>query len=299
MGDEVQTQDEAQPRVFVVGCPRTGTTLVQRLLGAHTRVAALPDESRFFVFVVPERQRWRWLRRLGLASRQTKFAFEWLSEVMARDSEDDAPFVRRPRFSPFTRRHARAFVSAMDEWAARRGASIWVEKSPDHLLRIAEIEQHVPGARFIHVVRSGIDTVASLYEVTHANTDDWWGHAWSIDECIDRWNDSIVETAVQLGNPAHLLLRYEDLVERPEDELRRVCSFIGIEFEEQMLTAERGNSRDVVYHQNLGKPIQNFNDSRSRRIFSATQRAEIESRLLDVDWDLLRSDPSRAVGPAR
>ncbi|MEQ8960988.1 MAG: sulfotransferase [Coleofasciculus sp. C2-GNP5-27] len=68
--DKIRTLKE---RIFLVGCPRSGTTLLQSLLAAHPQIASFP-ESHFFRHLIPEFEPKR--RLLGLSSRRGKPHFQ-------------------------------------------------------------------------------------------------------------------------------------------------------------------------------------------------------------------------------
>ena len=106
---------------------------------------------------------------------------------------------------------------------------MWLEKTPRHLYYIPNIAQALPQAKFIHLLRSGEDVVASLYEVTHAHPA-VWGSERSVDSCISRW---VKDTKLSLGYSGqanHLLVHYEALTENPEASLRRIFAFIGLPY---------------------------------------------------------------------
>jgi hypothetical protein len=199
-------------RVFVVGSPRSGTTLVQSVLASHPRVWSLP-ETHFFLRAVPSGRR----RVPGLASAEAGPA---LRDV-ARLAHAAAPALPRV---PTIGRYARAFVRILDEAAVRAGCDAWVEKTPDHAHRIAAIERHVPGARFVHVVRNGADVVASVVAVS-AQHPELWGGPRSVAQAAANWAADVAITARYARRPNHTVVRYERLIEHGaslEDVWRRL-----------------------------------------------------------------------------
>jgi hypothetical protein len=210
-----------QRRVFVVGCPRSGTTLVQWQLSRHPGIVTFP-ESHLFTVMHPRN---RAARRLGLASNHARAALARFFEVL-RAAGHDAP---DPRRWPVTVAGlSREFVRVLDGIAAHHRKDAWLEKTPDHVVRAALISRHVPGARFVHVLRRGVDVVGSLFHVTHAYPQPWGG-AWSLDLCIDKWLTNVRESARWLGRDGHVFLRYDELVAAPDRRLREVISFLGLD----------------------------------------------------------------------
>lgn len=199
-------------RVFVVGCPRSGTTLVQSLIGAHPRVRAFP-ESHFFARAAgaPRAEGLRHLREfLDAAGAPWPSAADRLSLV-------------------------EIFVAALDEAARAAGADAWSEKTPRHLHHAPYIAAHVPKARFVHVLRRGVDVVASLHRVTREAPELWGGRPRSIGRCVRRWESDVQTSLAYRGDPLHHLVRYEALVARPEETATHICGFLGIEPDAAML----------------------------------------------------------------
>ncbi len=268
-------------RIFVVGCPRSGTTLLQSLLAAHETFVSFP-ETHFFNYYV----------RDGLE--------EWL-EVRHRELRDEmaAYFKRldRPEWTEAfrawhlrRRNYGQLLVEAFDEMAREAGAEAWLEKTPSHLERIAAIREVVDSPKFVHIVRNGADVVASLHAVTHAYPEEWSG-ARSVDQCIDRWIRSVALTDEYLEQAAHTAVRYEHLASEPADQLARLCEFIGIDYEPSALQQYRGAARRVVDENEPWKASnrQAIREPSSRRFyqrFDADERRYILARLdeTETNW---------------
>jgi hypothetical protein len=142
-------------RLFLVGCPRSGTTLLQSLVAAHPQVASFP-ESHFFTRIISSRPV---LRHLGLASLRARPQFTLLLDLLGR------PELRTclPRLAVSPRQYARAFTTVLDTVAREQHKQAWLEKTPRHLEYIDDISALVSNAKFIHLIRNGADVVASLY----------------------------------------------------------------------------------------------------------------------------------------
>lgn len=208
-------------QVFIVGCPRSGTTLLQSLLAAHPDITSFP-ETQFFLHLWGED-----LRRT-------------LHEKLAVFFNED---IHRPEFmegwqpvQSVTDR-VKWFVSVLDELAAENGNNIWLEKSPQHLFFIADILAHLPEAKFIHITRNPLDTIASLYLATRIplSQHHGWGEPWNLEKCVTMWKQSDYATKTYANNPQHLIVNYEQLTENPPEILTKCCEFIGVEYCPAML----------------------------------------------------------------
>lgn len=231
-GPEHASASPSFRRVFVVGCQRSGTTVVQSALARASGLYTLP-ETHYFLDLLGGIEEWckgneaafrRKVRsRLALARWRTH-----------REMRRDLGFILEDRALGLKlRRHlrgaayARAFAPLMDDAAKRRGCWGWIEKSPDHLAYVDDIRRFVPDARFVHVLRNGEDVIASVIdaETRYADAGIFRG---GVAYWIERWNRAVATSLRYLGEPAHLLLLFEDFVTRPQATMRAVCDFLAL-----------------------------------------------------------------------
>jgi hypothetical protein len=290
-------ESTVQSRVFVVGCGRSGTTLLQSMLSSHSRVASMP-ETWLFVTVAgymaprlygnsPKGVKDRLLRirdkarlRLGLAAENSR------DEVrnILRELEREDLMSLFPRTGRQLLPQLQACVNILDRIAQDQDRPIWLEKSPLHLGYIDLIERVIPHARFIHILREGPDAVASLYDATQQFADPWRRIYPTLDHCIDQWNHCVKLAARYVDLPRHFLVRYEDLVSDTESTLRRLCRFLDIEFEGEMVggygsAAERLIREAEPWKKNVAGPVVNANGTKFHSLFDATQKRHILRRL--------------------
>lgn len=216
-------------RIFIVGCPRSGTTLVQAMLARHPDVFTLP-ETAFFEGLFTD-LKWRWgdrtarartrrlHHRLGFARRDGRRAFRRLQRTLL------GPDSQREHVPLRTRACTRKFIAMLDRMTLAAGRSSWIEKTPNHLLYIPEIEAAVPEARFIHVIRRGMDVVASLTDAT-LNFEAYTAFDGSVALWTHRWNHAIDIHRAQLGRLHHHFIFLEDLVRDGETTWHQLCAFL-------------------------------------------------------------------------
>lgn len=217
-------------RTFVVGCPRSGTTIVQALLARHPAIYTLPETAFFEQLhgdlawrwgdpnVEPRRRRWR--QSLGLTRRHIRETFAAL-HVQLTGARPSTPAAWHWRLL------SQRFLALLDHAADAAGRSMWLEKTPNHLLYIPEIEALAPDARFVHVVRRGIDVLASLADVylRYENDEAFGGGTvhWA-----RRWNRAMDIHGQHVGRPNHHFIFLEDLVRQPDAEWNRLCAFLDL-----------------------------------------------------------------------
>lgn len=137
--------------VFILGLQRSGTTWIGNLLAAHPEVAAVTavrhggiHESLFFSHFA---RAWDWDDPRGRAAALQAFVDSDYCRLM--DLDDREKGVVLTSLSA-----AEAFDNAMDLYAARQQAAIWVEKSPHHTRHAREIAKVFPDASFVAIYRS-------------------------------------------------------------------------------------------------------------------------------------------------
>ena len=211
--------------LFIVGMPRSGTKLLRGLLSNHPRLRLLAAETDFLPFIDG------WVRRHGKPT--TAEAFERFASDM---SGANHYFNFRPAGrGPFRWQDWRAAcdgnfdVSGLFEGFARyeldvrRGSGvIWADKSPAYIRHIPLIVKHFPTARIVHIVRDVRDHCVSMRKA--------WGK--DIRRSAWRWGNDVLTAHRQCSSmPERCLeVRFEELLQDPDTQLRRICMFLDLQF---------------------------------------------------------------------
>ncbi|MCB0064991.1 MAG: sulfotransferase [Caldilineaceae bacterium] len=264
-----------QARLFLVGCPRSGTTLLQSMLAAHSAIASFPESH--FLLIASRSRRARWMRKIGLvAPEMRQHLRQFLHEV-------GHPELLPPmtyRLQPFIRQ----FAHILDQLTVVQGKSIWLEKTPGHLYYINDFANAIPNARFIHLIRNGADVVASLYEVTNQYPAQW-GHGYTIEQCVKMWNRTVRLSMGYVGNTNHHIVRYEQLLAQPEAVLGDLCRFIGVPFETTMRVAHHNVAPQLIapyesWKSNALAPLHMAEQGKFTCLFTPEQQRAIAAQLV-------------------
>ena len=256
-------------RVFIVGCGRSGTTMLQSFLAAHPRVVSFPESQLYAKIrsIRPKRGH-AWLRIA------TRAYVPSVRRFLMRVGRTDIP-VRRPIFIGPAARNSTALL---DRLASEAYADVWVEKTPYHLDHIELIERYVPNSKFLHMVRDGPEVVASMIKVAR-QFEEWKGPA-TLDAALERRNKAIAQTHRHAHKSNHLVVHYEQLMADTEKHLRRVCSFIGVEYDPRMVSYRQLAAQNLI-DKPWKVPVLGNIDFAPRRTFETTLTASEQQYVLD------------------
>jgi len=244
-----QTADpKHNPYLFVVGCPRSGTTLLQRMLDSHPRLAVANDTH-----FIPRALEKTAPRAMDEVLRQgdvplTPDLVEGVRRYhrFGRLGIDEQAFERSAAASSTYRE----FVGRLyAELASRRGKPKAGEKTPDYVRHLPFLHALFPWAKTIHIIRDGRDTALSLLDWATGQKGPGRLALWRKDPLAAaalwwRWQVKSGREAGRRLGPAHYLeVRYERLVDRPVQELANIAAFLNVPFAVQMLTYHHGRTR--------------------------------------------------------
>lgn len=207
------------PFPFFVGSGRSGTTLVQAMFSSHPALAVV-HESQF----IPR-----------LAGRYTRgrFAAEAFLNDVAR-----SPDFRRLHLDLDELRQRLLLVGDYPQavreiftcYAVANGKSRYGDKTPGYVLDLDLLARLFPEARFVHVIRDGRDVAMSYLERQFGPGD--------LGQAALYWRQRVTagqDSGARLGPQRYQELRYEELIDDPEETLKKVCGFIALEYDPSML----------------------------------------------------------------
>ena len=217
--------------IFVIGCPRSGTTLLTLMLSSHRRLT-IPPETRFLVPV--------WRKRLRFGDLTDPDNRSKLADELVKTKGTK---FKHLRVDPDTVRAAiidgaptigSAIGAVYRAYAQSQGKPRWGDKQPTYFRNIEMLRAMWPDAQFIHLVRDGRDCVASLKRMR------WWKHGTIV--ATATWVHSVDcahRARSRLPATAFTEIRYEDLVSDYPTVLPQLCEFLGEEFDEAMLRPQK------------------------------------------------------------
>lgn len=272
----------AENPVFVVGCQRSGTTLLAVMLDRHSRIAVLP-ETQFFSHVAPHlrRQAGTLASMVDRALSEPTIAACGLSRevILDRLRQDQLP---RDQQTPEA-----LFGALLDAYAERRAKPRAGEKSCGHIFHLDHLCTHFPHAKVIAIVRDGRDVVRSLRSSLNDRSR-------SVSLACLEWRRSLralEQAGERLTHDQLLVIRFEELIAQPQAILESVCRHIGEEYEPRMLLPE-ATSGVVPQHEKRwkGEAVRELDASKA----AVWQRSGTDSPAARQAEFLLRRELQRA-----
>jgi hypothetical protein len=225
--------DAAAP-FFIVGNDRSGTTMLRLVLDRGPDVA-IPPESMFLTDFAGE---------LDPGPQSDAGAAELVERVWRHPKVRLWRLPGDPPAVPPGLRGREAYRFAMEApfraYARAEGKPRWADKTPHYVHHVDELLAVWPDARVVVLVRDGRDVALSLERMPFGPNNAWAAAQW--------WARGIRagERAAAEHPDQVMVVRYEDVVARPAVEVPRVCAFLGLRFEEDMLAIERADRAKVV-----------------------------------------------------
>jgi hypothetical protein len=214
--------------LFIVGRGRSGTTLLARMLTHHPRIAVAPEG--FFAMNLYAKYRFGpWNER-----RIAAFCRDLMRERRMKTWELDIERLsQRLNDREGTLTYADVCLEVYRSFAEdtqKRKAVAWVgDKNPHYALLVERIDRLFPEARYIHITRDYRDNILSYTQMPFdLRNPSALAQRWK------QYNEEILKVS-RRAPERFLWLRYEDLIAHPEHELRRICRFLDVEFDPEML----------------------------------------------------------------
>jgi hypothetical protein len=273
----------------VLGVRRSGTTLLRVMLDRNLELA-VPDESYF----VPQ------LARRHRAPVDPDRFVDDLRRLPTLVEWGLAPAAVRARLRRGMTT-GEAIAAVFEAYAAERGKLRWSDKTPLHMGHLGLLERLFPDAQYVHLIRDGRDAALSFLAVPRGLMTEEWGHPRDARGFACQWATEVRSArglGVRVGAGRYLELRYEALVAAPEEELRRICAFAGLEFDRGMLDyVGRTGSAQKAHQRRLNEPPRvGVRDWRTE--MAPDQVSEFESvagaLLAELGYDVARARSARA-----
>lgn len=210
--------------IFVIGAERSGTTMLGSMIGAHSDVLCLPESNFIAVHMpTPDPKRPVDSRHiLKMFRSHYKFRTMWRGVRV-----DDASLASDTAIT---------FPGLVDWLVEQYAISVnktsvtsWLDHAPNNLLYVHRLNQHFPNSKFVHIIRDGRAFANSMIAAD-------WGPNDVID-AAERWVYFVGLGMIAmnyLGEGRIMMVKYEDVVTKPEESMQGIARFLQLDFQPGM-----------------------------------------------------------------
>jgi Sulfotransferase family len=206
--------------VFVLGCPRSGTTLLYHMLLSAGGFAVYRTESSVFNVLKP------WFGNLAVQGNRRRLMDAWLRSKLFERSGLGASDIRAKVMAGC--HGAGDFLRIiMEEMSRRQNVDRWADCTPEHLLYIPEIKKAFPNALVIHMIRDGRDVALSLEKQRWIRPlSSRTGSGLLVAGLYWEWMVTKGREHGRNITKDYIEVRFEDLIQAPQETLRSLSAFI-------------------------------------------------------------------------
>ncbi|NOR70193.1 MAG: sulfotransferase [Methylomarinum sp.] len=260
--------------IFIVGAPRSGTTLFQYMLRSHPSISLPTGESHFFIPLFRNVESFGDLNDEKNIRKVLEAMYKQSADFLDTDIHGIKFDIERltNEFKKEKRNTIALLIAGLFEKnATGEGKSRWGDKTPYYVLHMKTILEMFPNAQFIHLIRDGRDCALSMFERKHDfgvyNTF-FAAKYWEIYVELGR------QMGAELGNKIYHEIRYEDLLETPKVVMQGVCKFLNEPYSDGLVNFKK--SGEAGKTPLLQQPIQNSNSEKWRSKMTHRQIALFE-----------------------
>jgi len=218
--------------IFIVGCPRSGTTLLRNLLRSHPNLS-FPSESHFIpklykLYGHPKSN--KEAKRIAAAILKIQWVREWNVALKASS------------FSHF-RTYSEIISKIYETYAAKENKPRWGDKTPQYLLDISILVELYPKCKILNIYRDGRDVALSWKKVNFGPRNTFMAAlTWK------KYNETGFQKGRTLPKENYLEVRHESLLNDPEKIMKEICDFIEEPFFAGILkpTIKKTNLRNPI-----------------------------------------------------
>lgn len=246
--------DFSKPPIFIVGYPRSGTTLLSAMLASHSNIDCGPETHFFSKKMSTKATEYalkdpRWpkiavsnIGSIKLSGLPVHELFQLSLDNIENYLQKCAPSEQN-MLESLTRQHA-----------FREGKERWAEKTPNHILHLVKIRSLYPDAQVVRIIRDPRDSAASMVNLP-----------WTSNSLINnaylilRWYQN--SRSFFERDPKTYTLQYEDLVANPSTTMQALCKFLNEDFEDIMLDTSKSSKKVAPKHESWKNSVGKSLDS--------------------------------------
>ena len=284
------TSARSKAPVFVIGCSRSGTTLLYHMLLSSGNFAVYRIESMIFTLLEPR------FRPLSNPQNKRRMLDAWYCTRLYTRSGLE-PSEIEPRIMAECQNGGDFLRIIMEEMCRKQGVERWAETTPEHQLYISRIKETIPDALIVHVIRDGRDVALSWEKLSQIRPFPWDRKRAAMAAGI-YW-EWIVNKGRQSGRRLgrdYIEVHYEDLVRKPAEVLRTLGPFIEHDLDYERITQAAIGSvvePNTAFKNEQRSPISRWKSDLSQAELATLERL-VGGTLEELGYELSTKTSSRS-----
>ena len=227
-------------KVFILGNPRSGTSLFRLMLNAHPQIIS-PPECGFLHWWFAKYKDWN--HTYNTLSQVNEFVHDLKSSKKIEDWDLDFGALNQKIIKQNPKNYAELGEIVYLMFSEQKGKMpiIIADKNNYYINHLNDLNEIWTTAKYILLVRDGRDVACSYINIEKLVTDSPYKPKLSneISTIAKEWvtnNNNIIDFINSFDSERGIIVRYEDVVTNPKFYLSKVCSFLGVDFNDEMLT---------------------------------------------------------------
>ena len=270
---------------FILGNPRSGTTLLRLILNNHSLIG-VPPESGFLQWWYKKYYNWS----ENDTNNDTKVNL-FLDDILSSKKIEDWQ-LNKDKLKTFilskTPKNYKELITSIYKFYTNNKLLIG-DKNNYYINHLDELNLICPNVKYIHLVRDGRDVACSYKNINKLNPNLKYLPKVSSDivAIASEWNNNITKIENFIKNHDSITIRYEDLISQPIDTLKKVCDFLDVIYEEDMLNYYQNNDEPLSTLHWKGKTKETIDEKNKKKYLSLLSFEEI-SEFNRITYDTLK-----------
>lgn len=225
-------------KLFIIGNPRSGTSLLRIMLNCHSEITA-PPECGFLQWWFSKYKKWD--KNSNTQNQVEDFINDLKTSKKIEDWKLDFENLKRLILKEKPESYSHLGELVYYSYALQKGKNpkIIADKNNYYINHLHDLIKIWSDAKIIFMVRDGRDVACSYINLRKVNTTSPYKPKLPTDvsDIAKDWadnNKNAYDFTKKLPKDKHTLIKYEDLILHPDQTLKNVCSFLNIEFEKAM-----------------------------------------------------------------
>lgn len=265
--------------VFIISLPRSGSTMLQHILGAHSKMVASAEPWVLFP------------ASLALQKGMIKSVYDHETcRIALEDFLSQLEGKEQVYYEAINKMASHLYQSFLKD----KKESIYIDKTSRYYLILPQLIRIFPEAKFVFLIRNPLATFNSFLTTMVSNDITRLGS----DEGVrnDLLNGyKLINEGIKLYQNNCIVVKYEDIIDNPNKEIEKITEYIGVDFEEDMLNYKsnigvlKGKLVDPKSIHSHDKPVKDYKEEWKNKLDTNQKKILAKSFIEHLDKDLIES----------